>query len=133
MWAQAVTGLRELWEFPNRLGSIDGKHVKLKYVKKKREELGLKYRQTYWLLGRRSALTTHNKLVPYKQILKPVWTNGIQLWGCTKSSNIVIIQRFKTKYSGTLLMRPGTSGTLTSIETLKCKGHGRNSTVRNEA
>jgi hypothetical protein len=42
-------------------------------VKKKREELRLRYRQMYWLLGRRSALTTHNKLVLYKQILKPVW------------------------------------------------------------
>jgi hypothetical protein len=49
------------------------------HVKKKREELGLKYRQMYWLIGTRSALTTHNKLVLYKQILKPVWTYGIQL------------------------------------------------------
>ena len=48
-------------------------------------------------MGRRSALTTHNKLVLYKQILKPVWTYGIQLWGCTKPSNIAIIQRFQNK------------------------------------
>jgi hypothetical protein len=41
-------------------------------VKKKREELGLKYRQIFWLMGRRSALTMHNKMVLYKQILKPV-------------------------------------------------------------
>jgi len=27
---QVVTGFRELWEFPNCLGSTDGKHVKLK-------------------------------------------------------------------------------------------------------
>ena len=33
----------------------------------------------------------------YKQILKPVWTYGIQLWGCTKQSNIDIIQRFQNK------------------------------------
>jgi hypothetical protein len=31
MWTQAVTGYRELWEFPNCFGSIDGKHVKLKW------------------------------------------------------------------------------------------------------
>jgi len=67
------------------------------HVKKKREGLGLKYRQMYWLLGRKSALTTHNKLVLYKQILKPVWTYDIQLWGCTKPSNIAIIQRFQNK------------------------------------
>jgi len=47
------------------------------HVKKKREELGLKYKHMYWLMGRRSALSTHNKLVLYKQILKPVWTYGI--------------------------------------------------------
>jgi hypothetical protein len=32
-----------------------------------------------------------------KDILKPVWTYGIQLWGCTKQSNIDIIQRFQNK------------------------------------
>jgi hypothetical protein len=31
----------------------------------------------------------------YKQILKPVWTYSIQLWGCTKQSNTDIIQRFQ--------------------------------------
>ena len=38
----------------------------------------------YWFIGRRSALSMHNKLMMYKQILKPVWTYGIELWGCTK-------------------------------------------------
>jgi hypothetical protein len=42
------------------------------HVKKKWEELGLKYKHVYWLMGRRSALSAHNKLVLYKQILKPV-------------------------------------------------------------
>jgi len=42
-------------------------------------------------------LSTHNKLVLYKQILKPVWTYGTQLWGCTKPSNISIIQGFQNK------------------------------------
>ena len=45
----------------------------------------------------RSALFTHNKLMLYKQILKPVWNYGIQLWGCTKQSNTDIIQRFQNK------------------------------------
>jgi hypothetical protein len=35
--------------------------------KKKREELGLKYKKMYWLMGRRSALSIHNKLMLYKQ------------------------------------------------------------------
>jgi hypothetical protein len=67
------------------------------HVKNKREELGLKYKRMYWLMGRRSAMSAHNKLVFYKQILKPVWTYGIQLWGCMKPSNVAIIQRFQNK------------------------------------
>jgi hypothetical protein len=51
----------------------------------------------YWLMGRRSALSIHNKLMLYKQILKPVWACGIQLWGCTKQSNIGTIRRFENK------------------------------------
>jgi hypothetical protein len=41
--------------------------------------------------------STHNKLVLYKQILKPAWNYGIKLWGCTKPSNIVTTQRFQDK------------------------------------
>jgi hypothetical protein len=67
------------------------------HVKKKREELGLKYKHMYWLMGRRSALLTHNKLVFYKQILNHVWAYGIELWGCAKPSNNAIIQRFQNK------------------------------------
>jgi hypothetical protein len=76
------------------------KHDSLRWkvhVKEKRKELGLKYKKVCWLMERRSALSVHNKLTLYKQILKPVWTYGIQLWGCTKQSNIGIIQRFKSK------------------------------------
>jgi len=51
----------------------------------------------YWLIGRNSSLSVHNKLLLYKQTLKPVWTYGIQLPGCTKRSNIDIIQRFQNK------------------------------------
>jgi hypothetical protein len=65
--------------------------------RKKREELGIKYKRLYWLMRRRSAMSTHNKLVLYKQILKPVWTNAIQLSGCTKPNNIAIILRSQNK------------------------------------
>jgi hypothetical protein len=52
--------------------------------KEKCEDLGLKYKKMYLLMGRRSALSIHNKLMLYEQILKLVWTYGIQLWRCTK-------------------------------------------------
>jgi hypothetical protein len=76
--------------------TLDAK-LRWKVHVKKREELGLKYKQMYWLMGRRSALSTRNKLVLYKQILKPVCTYGIQPLGCTKPSNKAIIQRFQNK------------------------------------
>ena len=77
--------------------SLDAKLRWKAHVKKKRKVLGLKYKKVYWLVGRRSALSIHNKLMLYKQILKPVWTYGIQLWGCTKQSNSDIIQRLQNK------------------------------------
>ena len=45
-------------------------------------------------MGRYSALSLYNKLMLY---LKPVWTYGIQLWGCTSQSNRNIIQRFQNR------------------------------------
>lgn len=77
--------------------TLDAKLRWKAHVKKKREELGIKYRKLYWLIGRNSTLSLHNKLMIYKQIIRPVWSYGIQLWGCTKQSNINIIQRFQNK------------------------------------
>jgi hypothetical protein len=47
----------------------------------------------YWLLGRKSNLSTNNKLLIYKAILKPIWTYGIQLWGTTSNSNTEILEQ----------------------------------------
>ena len=57
-------------------------------------------------MGRRSAPSTHKKLVLYNQVLKPVWTYGLQLWGCTKPSNIAIIQRFQNKVLRAIVNAP---------------------------
>jgi hypothetical protein len=38
------------------------------HVKKKREEIGLKYKKTCWVMGRRSALSIQNNLMLYKKI-----------------------------------------------------------------
>jgi hypothetical protein len=51
----------------------------------------------YWLLGRKSKLSTSNKLLIYKTILKPIWTYRIQLWGTASTSNIEILKRFQSK------------------------------------
>jgi hypothetical protein len=51
----------------------------------------------YWLLGRKSELSTNNKLLLYKAIFKPIWTYGIQLWGTASTSNIEILEGFQSK------------------------------------
>ena len=50
-----------------------------------------------WLIGRKSKPTTENKLLMYRAILKPIWTYGVQLWGCAKPPNTKIIQRVQSK------------------------------------
>jgi len=52
--------------------TLDAKLHWKAHVKKKSKEPGLKYKKMYWLMGRRSALSMHNKLMLYKQILNPV-------------------------------------------------------------
>jgi hypothetical protein len=70
----------------------------------KRKQLGLSLTKMYWLLGRKSRLSTNNKLLIYKAILKPIWTYGIQLWGTT-SNDLQIptvkeeISRFSSLYT----------------------------------
>jgi uncharacterized protein YeeX (DUF496 family) len=65
--------------------------------KKKRDELNIEFRKMYWLLGHISELSVHNKFTLYKQVIRPVWSYGIQLWGCASESNIQVIQRYQNK------------------------------------
>ena len=57
-----------------------------------------------------------NKLLIYKTVLRPVWTYGIELWGCTATSNIDIIQRYQSKMLRSITNAPWyvTNQTLTS-------------------
>jgi hypothetical protein len=48
-------------------------------------------------LGLKSKLSTSNKFLIYKTILKPIWTYGIQLWGTASTSNLEILERFQSK------------------------------------
>lgn len=77
--------------------TLDAKLRWKPHIKKKQEELQIKFRKMYWLLGRRSELSMYNKLLLYKQVLRPVWAYGAQLWGCAKKCNIDVIQRYQNK------------------------------------
>lgn len=83
--------------------------VKLKWkvhVKMKTEQLKLKYKSMYWLLGRDSQLSIKNKLLVYQQVLKPVWTYGLPLWGCTKPSNYNCLQVFQNRVLRNIVNAP---------------------------
>jgi hypothetical protein len=60
----------------------------------------------YWLIGRKSELTTENKILVYKTILKPIWTYGVPLWGTVSKSNIEILQRFQNKVLRAIVNAP---------------------------
>jgi hypothetical protein len=68
-----------------------------KHIFTKRKQLGLTLTKMHLLLGRKSQLSTTNKLLLYKTILKPIWICGIQLWGTASTSNIEILKRFQSK------------------------------------
>ena len=48
-------------------------------------------------LGQTSQLSVQNKLLLYKTTLKPIWTYGIELWGCSKPSNTKILQAYQSE------------------------------------
>lgn len=76
------------------------------HVKKKKQEFYLKYRSMYWLLGRCSMLPLECKILLYQQVLKPIWSYGCQLWGCTAESNRQIIQRLQNTVLRNIVAAP---------------------------
>jgi hypothetical protein len=72
--------------------TLDTKLRLKEHIKKKRDELNIKFRKMYWLLGRNSELSIYNKRILYKQVLRPVWSYGL---GYASDSNIQVIQRFQ--------------------------------------
>ena len=65
-----------------------------------------KTRDIKWLIGKNSPLSLENKTLIYKTILKPIWTYGIELWGCASKSNIAIMQRYQSKIPRTIANAP---------------------------
>jgi hypothetical protein len=64
------------------------------------------FRKIYWLLRRNSELSVHNKLTLYKQVIRPVWSFGVQLWGCASDSNTEVIQRYQNKVLKCIISLP---------------------------
>ena len=67
------------------------------HIKKKVAQLRLKFSDMQWLIGRKSRLPLHIKLLLYKSMLRPVWSYGCQLWGCAAKSNLDKIEVIQMK------------------------------------
>ena len=66
-------------------------------IKAKRCQPELKLKNMICLINTRSQLSLDSKLTVYKTILRLIWTDGIELWGCSKPSNTKILQTFQSK------------------------------------
>jgi hypothetical protein len=76
---------------------LDKKLTWQTHIKAKRRQLELKVGSMNWLINKKSQLSLENKITIYKAIMKPVWTYGIDLWGCSKPSNTKILQAFQSR------------------------------------
>lgn len=86
--------------------TLDTKIKWKEHVKKKSQEMKLKFKHLYWLLSRNSPVSLNNKLLLYNQTIKPIWTYGIQLWGCAKKCDIQTIQKNQNKILRTIVDAP---------------------------
>jgi hypothetical protein len=59
-----------------------------------------------WLTARKSNPSIENKLLVCKAVIKPIWTYGIELWGCASKSNITIMQTAQSKILRTIKKAP---------------------------
>jgi hypothetical protein len=89
------------------------------HIKAKRYQLELKLKNMYWLLNKKSKLSVENKLTIYKAILEPVWTYGVELWGCSKPSNTKILQTYQSNTLWKITGAPWFVSTLTLHNDLK--------------
>jgi hypothetical protein len=53
--------------------------------------MDLKTKEIDWLIGKNSHLYI-KKIVIYKAVIKRIWSYGMELWGCSSKSNIVIME-----------------------------------------
>jgi hypothetical protein len=86
--------------------TLDRKLTWRAHIAAKKKQINRKLHQMYWLLGRTSQLSIQNKCLLYKCVIKPIWTYGVQLWGCAKPTHTKIIQRLQSKILRLILNAP---------------------------
>ena len=64
---------------------------------KKGKQIDLKTKEINSQIAKKFHLSIENKLLTYKAVIKPIWSYGIELWGCASKSSIVIVHRSQSK------------------------------------
>ena len=89
----------------------------IEHIARKRKNIDLKTKEINWLIEKKSHLSIENKLLIYKAVIKPIWSHGIELWGCASESNIVIMQRSQSKILRAISNAPGMYQIIRSTQT----------------
>jgi hypothetical protein len=76
------------------------------HIIKKLKQTDLKAKEINWLIGKKSNLSTENKILIYKAVIKRIWTYGIEIWGCASKSKTAIMQRAQSKILRTITNAP---------------------------
>jgi hypothetical protein len=72
------------------------KHTQDTVYRQRKRRTDLKVKGLYSLIGK-SPASLESKVLLYKTIIKPIWTYGIELWGCASKSHIAKMQRSQSK------------------------------------
>ena len=68
------------------------------HIARKRKQIDLKKKRNQLVNGgKKSHLYIENKLLIYKAVIKPIWSYGIELWGCASKSSIFVMHRSQSK------------------------------------
>jgi hypothetical protein len=76
---------------------LDSRLTWAQHLAKKRKQTDLKVKDLYWVIRRKSPASLESKVLLYKIIIKPIWTYGIELWGCASKSHIAKMQQSQSK------------------------------------
>ena len=77
---------------------LDQKLTCRSHITAKKTQIKHKLRQMCWLIGRKSNLTTENKLLMYKATLKPIRSYGVQLWAVPSRLTRKSYEQYNQKY-----------------------------------
>jgi hypothetical protein len=85
---------------------LDSILTRKQHIAKKRKQIDLKVKDMHLTIGHKSTMSLDSKVLLQKTIIKPIWTYGIELWGCASKSNIAIMKRSQSKIPRMLTNAP---------------------------